>query len=70
MTPARDGVSVAESCRRYGISRQSFYEYCRRLWTEGTAGLQPGSRPPTTPPARTTDGVESLVVRLRMDNPR
>ena len=70
LAPARDGISVAEACRRYGISRQSFYEYRRRLWAEGTPGLQPRSRRPTNSPGQTADEVESLIVRLRVDNPR
>lgn len=70
LAPARDGVPVSEVCRRYGISRQSFYEYRRRLWAEGIAGLQPRSRCPANSPRKTTSEVESLIVRLRVDNPR
>lgn len=70
LAPARDGIPVAEVCRRYGISRQSFYEYRRRLWAEGTDGLQPRSRRPVRSPAQTAGEVESLIVRLRVDNPR
>ncbi|NMM91841.1 hypothetical protein B2J88_47480 [Rhodococcus sp. SRB_17] len=34
LTPLRDGITVADTCRRYGVSRQSFYDYRRRLNTE------------------------------------
>ncbi|MDJ0337581.1 DDE-type integrase/transposase/recombinase [Cryobacterium sp. PH31-O1] len=70
LTPQRDGISVAAACRRYGISRQSFYEYRRRLWSEGVPALQPRSTRPTTSPSRTASEIESLIVKLRVDNPR
>jgi transposase InsO family protein len=70
LTPQRDGISVAAACRRYGISRQSFYEYRRRLWSEGVPALQPRSTRPTTSPSRTASEVEALIVKLRVDNPR
>lgn len=65
LAPSRDGITVAETCRRYGVSRQTFYEYRRRLHREGVAALQPRSSP-----AKTPDEVEALIVRLRIDNPR
>jgi predicted DNA-binding transcriptional regulator YafY len=46
LTPRRDEISVSEVCRRYGISRETFYQYRRRLWTEGVPALQPRSRRP------------------------
>jgi transposase len=70
LAPTRDGISVAEACRRCGISRQSFYQYRRRLCAEGTSGLQPRSRRRTNSPGRTAGEVEPLIVRLRADNPR
>jgi hypothetical protein len=35
LTPLRDQITVAETCRRYGISRQIFYVYQRRLFADG-----------------------------------
>jgi len=70
LTPQRDGISVAAVCRRYGVSRQSFYEYRRRLWAEGVPALQPRSTRPTNSPTRTAAEIESLIVKLRVDNPR
>ena len=31
----RTGMSVTEVCRRYGISRQTYYRYRRRYLAEG-----------------------------------
>lgn len=37
LTPKRDGITVAETCRRYGTARQTFYVYQRRLYGEAWA---------------------------------
>lgn len=70
LTPMRDQITVAETCRRYGISRQSFYVYQRRLYADGVAALTPQSRRPLTSPTRTRPEVEAEIVRLRKANPR
>jgi transposase-like protein len=49
------GVSVAELCRRFGISRETSFQYLRRYREEGVAGLQDRSRRPHTSPRRTPD---------------
>jgi transposase InsO family protein len=70
LTPMRDQITVAETCRRYGISRQTFYVYQRRLFTDGVVALEPLSRRPLTSPAQTAVEVEAEIVRLRKANPR
>ena len=35
----RTGMTVSEVCRRYGISRQTYYRYRRRYLAEGLQGL-------------------------------
>jgi transposase InsO family protein len=70
LTPMRDQITVAETCRRYGISRQSFSVYQRRLYADGVAALVPLSRPPLTSPAQTASEHEAEIVRLRRANPR
>ncbi|BBY65495.1 hypothetical protein MHEL_37380 [Mycolicibacterium helvum] len=70
LTPMRDQITVAETCRRYGISRQSFYVYQRRLYADGVSALEPLSRRPLTSPAQTAAEIETEIVRLRRANPR
>lgn len=70
LTPMRDHITVAETCRRYGISRQTFYVYQRRLYSDGVAALAPLSRRPLSSPAQTVFEVEAEIVRLRKANPR
>ena len=48
----RDQITVAETCRRYGISRQTFYVYQRRLYADGVTALAPLSRRPLTSQSR------------------
>jgi transposase-like protein len=70
LTPMRDQITVAETCRRYGISRQSFYVYQRRLYADGVAALAPLSRRPLTSPGQTAAELEAEIVRMRKANPR
>ena len=70
LTPMRDQITVAETCRRYGVSRQTFYVYQRRLYADGVAALAPLSRRPKTSPAHTAAELETEIVRLRKANPR
>ena len=49
--PVRTGDTVAEVCRRRGISRETFYLYRRRYLEEGVAGLEPRSTRPLLPAA-------------------
>jgi transposase len=48
LAPDRHGLTVTEVCRRYGISRKTFYAYRSRYRAEGWAGLEPRSRRPHT----------------------
>ncbi len=71
LTPMCDQITVAETCRRYGISRQqSFYVYQRRLYADGVAALAPLSRRPLRSPAQTLPDLEAEIVRIRKANPR
>jgi len=44
------GVSVAELCRRFGISRPTGYLWLERYRTEGVAGLGDRSHRPVVSP--------------------
>lgn len=68
--PERTGDTVAEVCRRWGISRQTFYEYQRRYLAEGEAGLEPRSRRPLRSPNQIDPELEVEICRMRKDHPR
>jgi hypothetical protein len=53
LIPMREQITVAEPGRRYGISRQTFYVYQRRLYADGVEALVPLSRRPLTSPGQT-----------------
>jgi transposase InsO family protein len=63
------GVSVAELCRRFGISRETGFQYLRRYREEGVAGLTDRSRRPHTSPRRTAPVIETHVLDLRDQHP-
>lgn len=70
LAPQRHGLTVTEVCRRYGISRKTYYAYRARYRAEGVEGLEPRSRRPKTTPGRTPAEVEAMVVELRLARPR
>ena len=69
LEPGRTGDSVAEVCRRRGISRETFYLYRRRYEAEGMAGLNPRPRAPLRPSGRIEPELEALICRLRGEHP-
>jgi transposase InsO family protein len=66
----RTGMSVTDVCRRYGISRQTYYRYRRRYLAEGLAGLKDRSRRPHEPPNQIPVELEIRIVEMRRDHPR
>ncbi len=70
LEPERTGDTIAEVCRRRGISRQTFYRYRRRYEAEGLQGLDPRSRQPLRSPGHIDVEVEVEICRLRKDHPR
>ena len=66
---AQGTVKIAELCRRFGISRQTGYEYLRRHRDDGAAGLADRSRRPHHCPRQTAPGIEDEVVKLRGEHP-
>jgi transposase InsO family protein len=67
---ARSGETVSEVCRRFGISRKTYYVYLRRYQAEGVEGLEPRSRVPRHQPGRMPGDVELEICRLRKDHPK
>jgi transposase InsO family protein len=61
---------VADVCRRYGISRDTYYRYRRRYLTEGIEGLEDRPRKPKTSPAQIPAEVELRIVEMRTTHPR
>ena len=66
----QDEESMAELCRRYGVSRTIGYKWLHRYCEEGLAGLQERSRAPHQHPNQVTDEVEERVLELREAHPR
>jgi len=64
------GVSVAELCRRFGISRPTGYLWLERYRVEGVAGLVDRSHRPVVSPNRVGIEVEEAVCELRRQHPR
>ena len=62
------GVSIAELCRRFGVSRQTGFSYLRRHREAGEAGLADRSRRPHTSPRRSPAAIETRILELRDEN--
>lgn len=63
------GLSFAELCRRFSISRKTGYKWLGRFAREGPPGLTDRSRRPHHSPRRTAPEVEQRVVALRLRFP-
>lgn len=70
LEPDRTGDSVAEVCRRRGISRETFYAYKRRYEAEGAAGLESRARRPVRSPAQIDPDLEVKICTLRKEHRR
>ena len=66
----RSGETVTAVCRRYGISRETYYVYLRRFRSEGIEGLEPRSREPIHQPQRMPEEIEAHICVLRKDHPK
>jgi transposase-like protein len=67
MSVVREGRSLSEVARDYGVSRRWLQKLLRRYESEGEAGFEPRSRRPHTSPRRTPTVVEELVVAQRKE---
>lgn len=59
--------SVVGVCRRFGISRQSFYTLQEKFKQEGTAGLLPRKPGPRGPTKLTAEVLEFVLQSLQAD---
>ena len=57
--------NVERTCRRFGISRKTFYKWRRRFVEHGDAGLCDRSPTPRRVPRATADEVVSKILYLR-----
>ena len=62
---AADDGNVARVCRRFGISRKSFYKWKRRRAEHGDAGLCDRPRTPLRSPRAAAREVVSKILYLR-----
>jgi transposase-like protein len=70
MEAERTGLTVTEICRRYGISRQTYYRYRRRYLAQGLPGLEDRSRRPVHPANQIPADLEVRIVEMRKGHPR
>jgi transposase-like protein len=57
--------NVAQTCRYYGIGRQTFYVWLRRYEEKGAEGLRDMSRRPHHSPNATSAEVVGKIIYLR-----
>ena len=62
--------SMAELCRRYGISRRVGYKWIERYKLDGMEGLQDHSRAPKRHPNQTPATIEERILALRAKHSR
>jgi transposase InsO family protein len=65
----RGDMSIAELCRRYGVSRKTGYKWIERYETEGLAGLKDRSHAPICCPHRLDASVKERVLAVRSAHP-
>jgi transposase InsO family protein len=61
----RQGVSVTDVARLWGVSRQAVYDWLRREAEAGMEGLEDGSRRPHSSPHRTAVWIEERLIAER-----
>ena len=68
---AAEGVeTVSAICRRYGISRETYYVYLRRFRSQGIEGLEPRSTEPIHQPRRMAAAIEAAICDMRKEQPK
>lgn len=65
----RHTISVAELCRRYGVSRKTGYKWIDRYETDGPSGLDNRSRRPIASPSRMPVSVADAIIAARRHHP-
>ena len=65
----RDGATVTDVARRYGVARQTVHGWLRKYAAQGLAGLVDGSARPLSCPHQMSAVVEARIVELRRAHP-
>ena len=63
----RDGATVTDVAKRYGVARQTVHVWLRRYADEGMPGLVDGSSKPLSCPHQMTPETEAAIVELRRE---
>jgi putative transposase len=61
----RESLSLAELCRRYGVSRKTGYKWIERYQQHGPTGLEERSRRPYASPSQTPDAIRTAMLEAR-----
>ncbi len=64
-----DGDSVSAVCKRFGVSRQTFYILQEKFLQEGSVGLLPKQPGPKGPSKLTQDVLSLVKQRIKEDEP-
>ena len=64
----QEGANVAELCRRFGISRQTGYEWLRRAAAGAAGDFADRSRRLRRSPGRSSAAVEAAVLAIRAEH--
>ncbi|MGH9910190.1 MAG: helix-turn-helix domain-containing protein [Nitrososphaerales archaeon] len=62
--PEWTGMSVSEICRKYGVSRKTFYKWKNRYNNDGMDGLKELSRKPHNITSKNTEELEETILDL------
>ena len=65
----RGSLSIAEVCRRHGISRKTGYKWLTRYEQKGVDGLVDESRRPLQSPLKSSKATEEEVLKVRAEHP-
>ena len=65
----RDGFSVTEVARKFGVSRQSVHSWLQRYEAGGLEALAERSSRPQTSPTQIAGVIEARIVELRRHHP-
>lgn len=63
--PEHERITVAEACRRYNVSRKTYYKWKKRFQQEGIDGLKNRSHRPKISPRKTDASTEAEIVEIK-----